>query len=214
MFSNVLHHLRCQNAFEFLSTPTFWVVGIFLALHGHWVNQQVIRFTLPEAGAKDRSKQSVDSEIKSFSSESAPSPKSVFQREYQQGIFWIQPWMTTGLRKAIAILACGLILPLQILEGSWVLQTSYRVSVATHKATYLGEQPFLIRYAAYFPGLVIGLLAWMAVLWTGAFLLVGQLTLLALLIDAKPGYKSLSKHSSTASTPTAVEHIQRSRNDG
>lgn len=209
MFSTVLHHLRCQNAFEFLSTPTFWLVGIFLALHGHWANQQVIRFTSLEGQAEAQSTQPAHNEIKSFTSESPPSPRSVFQRQYQQGIFWIQPWMTTRFRKAIAILACGLVLPLQIFEGSRVLQTAYRVSIATHKATYLGKQPFVIRYAAYFPGLVIGGLSWMAVLWIGAFLLIGQVTLLSLLIDAKPGYmplsKSAGKHSSTASTSTVVD---------
>lgn len=189
-------YLREQDSFEFLSTQIFWVLGLFLAFNGYWANQQVVRFSELEEQADSTSpsdpKQLSDSDLSStplVADDPLDKDYDVAQTssDSRYGLFWLQPHLTSRVRQALAVVTCAFIIPLQFIEGWWILQTAWRVTLATHYATWWSGVSFFFRGIVYLPGLAIGVVAWGVVLWTGAFLVLVQFTYLLQLLSLKPG---------------------------
>jgi hypothetical protein len=95
--------------------------------------------------------------------------------------------LTSRIRQGLAVISCALIIPLQFIEGWWILQTAWRVTLATHYATWWSGVSFFFRGIVYLPGLAIGAVAWGVVLWTGVFLVLVQFTYVLQLLSLKLG---------------------------
>ncbi|KAJ3520766.1 hypothetical protein NM208_g13578 [Fusarium decemcellulare] len=181
--------------FEYLSSGIFWTLGSLIILNGYWINQQVEQFSeLEKQQSNPQSSDASESAEKTSSqasSSSANSPTLPSSGHYH--LFWLQPHITSHLRRFLAILLCSLVLPLQFLQGSWVLRTAWRLTSATIRATYPSTKPFLIRYCLYIPVSVVVLAAWAGIVMAGLFLVFGQLTYVLQLCELRPQSPLVSK---------------------
>lgn len=101
--------LQEPEIYELLSTKLFWVWGVFLALNGYWINQQVEQFTELERRANKP-----DSKPKATDPASGPtnSPASTTISSTRYSLFWLQPHITSRPRQALAFILCSPVLPL------------------------------------------------------------------------------------------------------
>ncbi|KPM46535.1 hypothetical protein AK830_g118 [Neonectria ditissima] len=198
------------DPYEYLSSDLFWLLGIAIAVNGWWTNRQVEFVSKPktksdalqiESGEPDTEAQvahdtsSETQAIHDMSNETPPSSESDNANTPSDGdkSLILEPYITSKFRKFLALLTCSLVLPLQVLEGSWVLTTTWRLTVALLKATYPRFRPRLLGFILYLPISAIILFAWATVIATGAFLICSQILYLYKLKELEPGaYSRLS----------------------
>ncbi|KAM5360692.1 hypothetical protein ACJZ2D_013570 [Fusarium nematophilum] len=100
---------------------------------------------------------------------------------------WLQPHITSFPRKVLAITACSLVVLAQLLEGSWILRTTWRFTVSALKATYPRWKPWVLGFVVYSPVTGVILATWAGVLFTGVFVVVMQVIYIIDLCELEPG---------------------------
>ncbi|KAK7422983.1 hypothetical protein QQX98_001273 [Neonectria punicea] len=195
---------RDSEVYEYLSSDTFWLLGIAIAVNAWWTNRQNDLFIErngpdgPTVKSKSKESKKLESEtnktesetkeVPSTSNDSSPSKSTPATDLFNDDCsLLLQPHITTELRKFLAVIACSLVFPLLLLEGIWVLITAWRLTVATLKATYPQMKPRLFGFILHLPITAIILLAWAVVLGTGAFLVCSQMLYVIKLWECKPG---------------------------
>ncbi|KAI0127383.1 hypothetical protein BJ170DRAFT_625162 [Xylariales sp. AK1849] len=165
---------------EHLSSDTFWVLAIIIGINAYWTNRQVELFD--KFGNEIKATEAPDNAVDGYSCGSEP--RTAPPKQYR---WWLQPYITSRPRRILAIIICGLVLPIQLLEGYWVLQTAWRLTAATLKATYPHMKPYILGFVLYLPVLAILLAAWVAVLAMGVFMVSLQLLYVLKLRELRPG---------------------------
>jgi hypothetical protein len=179
---------------EFVRAQLFWLLGGLLLFNGYWVNQQVVK----SSRGRDPATHAPVTPSPPVTG-TAESPRAAGQRARRRAgrealdafglrydLFWLRPHITSRLRQAIAVVACTLVLPVQLLEGSWMLRTAWRVTMATHAAVHLSTRLLILRCVAYLPCIVVGAITWYLMLWVGMLLVMAQITYIAQLLELEP----------------------------
>lgn len=117
--------------YEYLSSDTFWVLGIAIVAHFYWTSTRY-------------------------------------------NFEWLRPHITSRIRQILAITIYSVVLLLQLLEGSWILKTVWRLTVATLKGTYPRMKPYILGFILYSPVTAFILAVWWGVLLMGMLLVVSQ----------------------------------------
>ncbi|KAK7418600.1 hypothetical protein QQZ08_011184 [Neonectria magnoliae] len=192
------------KVYEYLSSDTFWLLGIAIAVNAWRTNRQndlfverngpdgpKVKSRLKESNKPESETNKTKTKTKEApgtSNESSLSKSTTTEIPFNDDCsLFLQPHITTELRKFLAVIACSLVFPLQLLEGVWVLITTWRLTVATLKATYPQMKPRLFGFILHLPITAIILIAWVVVLSAGAFLVCSQMLYLIKLWEYKPG---------------------------
>ncbi|KAI0010955.1 hypothetical protein F4779DRAFT_575336 [Xylariaceae sp. FL0662B] len=166
---------------EDLSSSAFWILGIVIGVNAYWTNRQVELFIESEKASKAADKASNDGDSSSPPDESRATPA------HDPKPLWLQPHITSRPRKLLAIALCSLVLPMQFVEGYWVLRTAWRLSVAMLKAAYPQEKLRILGALLYLFTALITLAAWAGVLAMGVFLVSMQMLYVLQLRELNPG---------------------------
>ncbi|KAL2672449.1 hypothetical protein Neosp_013160 [[Neocosmospora] mangrovei] len=131
---------------EYPSSDLFWVMAIAIMVNCWWVAKQFEPFVEPARDPKepDKAEKEADKVIKkpdSTESPKAPAPKHA----------WLKSQITSEPRRYLAMTICALVMPVQLLHGSWVLRTLWRWTAALLKATYPSIRPRLFGFILYSP---------------------------------------------------------------
>ena len=186
------------SPYEFTSTRLFWILGALIILNGYWVYQQLqlSKSLQSRSGQTQQQADHLGDGPKATDTEAAPPPDSLLpgpplpppptQRHDEPDVFWLLPHITSRPRQILASALCGLVLLLQLVEGSWVLRTAWRMTGATIRAVYPSTKPFLIRHCLYFPVAVVVLVLWVVLLAAGLFFVSSQLAYVLRLVKTQP----------------------------
>lgn len=172
---------------EFLSSKIFWLLGFVIAVNGYWINEQIELFLETQqqpTNAEDTSQ--LNRQPSKRNPSGSVSPTAVATSRHARPL-WLQPHITSRPRQILAIIVCSLVLPLQLLEGSWVLKTAWRITDAVYKSTSSSVAPWLIRVVLHGLITLLGLVAWVVVLMAGVFLVVAQFLYILRLQQMQPG---------------------------
>ncbi|KAI1038135.1 hypothetical protein LB503_011968 [Fusarium chuoi] len=152
--------------YEYLKSDLFWTLAVLIIVNCWWSAKQVDSFP-DEDNQNDEKDEKETSVIKS--STATPQPRAGF---------WLKDRITSRLRKYLALLACTSIFPLLLLHGSWVIKSAWRISFGLVNRTYPSSlKPRILGFIIYSPVATIILLAWVAVLGAGVFILATQILL-------------------------------------
>jgi hypothetical protein len=180
------------SPYEFTSTKLFWILGALIILNGYWVYQQLQLSKYLQPRQTQQADHPAD-RTKGTDTAAAPSPDSLLPgppvppiQRYESAVFWLQPHITSRPRQILASALCGLVLLLQLVEGSWVLRTAWRMTGATIRAVYPSTKPFLIRHCLYLPVAVVVLASWVVLLAAGLFFVSSQLAYVLRLVKLQP----------------------------
>ncbi|KAI1081811.1 hypothetical protein F5B20DRAFT_535434 [Whalleya microplaca] len=182
--------------YEYLSTDMFWVLGIIIGINAYWTNQQVELFIESEKEPKAVKASNDDTP----SSEPRPSSQQMPNSEPTRSSgttsdrkhLWLQPHITSRPRQILAVVLCSLVVPMQLLEGYWVIKTAWRVSAAMFKALFPQAKLRILSILFYLFTTVVMLAAWAAVLGLGILLLSMQVLYVLQLRELQPGASARS----------------------
>lgn len=188
------------DPWEFVSTKLFWFLNFVLLLNAYWVDQQLTKSdTLKEDNdsciREPGNNGPPDTEVLDHLFEPASTSKSGFPGSpdrltwwtERDSLFFVQPHITTRFRQALVVLLHGSVLLLQLLQGTRILQTAFRVSKAIHQSIDGANYSILVRYILYLQVFVIVIAAWIFIFWLGIFLVSVQLAFVLRLANSKPG---------------------------
>ena len=102
--------------------------------------------------------------------DSSTTPAPPAERE----LFWLQPHITSRSRQILALAICTLVVPLQLLEGYWVIKAAWRITAAIAREAEPLKKHWVWTFALYLPIVLLLLTGWFIVLWIGGFLLLSQ----------------------------------------
>ncbi|KFH48101.1 hypothetical protein ACRE_009970 [Hapsidospora chrysogenum ATCC 11550] len=184
------------SPYEFTSTKRFWILGALIILNGYWVYQQ-LQLSKPPRSRQTQQEDHLEDGAKGTETAAAPSPDSLLPaggspasptqpQPYESDVFWLQPHITSRPRQILASALGGLVLLLQLVQGSWVLRTAWRMTGATISAVYPSAKPFLIRHCLYLPLAVVVLVSWVVLLAAGLFFVSSQLAFVLRLVKIQP----------------------------
>ncbi|KAM0560058.1 hypothetical protein ACHAPJ_004017 [Fusarium lateritium] len=148
--------------YEYLTSDVFWSFAILIIANFWWSAKQLDSFPDNEKEAKEQA---------------AAPPK--------QSGFWLKDRITSRLRQYLALLVTSLIIPLQLLHGSWVLKSAWRITFGLVRRTYPSIKPRMLGFIIYSPVTAIILLGWAAVLTAGVTFVVTQILLIIKLWEMK-----------------------------
>ncbi|EEU37558.1 uncharacterized protein NECHADRAFT_29076, partial [Fusarium vanettenii 77-13-4] len=135
-----------EALYEYTSSDLFWLLAIAIMINCWWVDKQFEPF--PD----------------STKSPMSPDSKHV----------WLKSKITSEPRRYLAMAICALVLPVQLLHGSWVLRTLWRWTAALLKGTYPSIRPRLFGFILYSPITLFILVTWIAFLFVGMFFIGEQ----------------------------------------
>ncbi|CAM1502656.1 Fc.00g074320.m01.CDS01 [Cosmosporella sp. VM-42] len=90
-------------------------------------------------------------------------------------VFWLQPHITSRSRKALVLVACVIILLLQLLEGYWAFKTAWRITLAALTSMYPHIRPRILGLIIFLPVAAVLLAMWLALLLAGGCVVMPQL---------------------------------------
>ncbi|KAF5643394.1 uncharacterized protein FTJAE_3194 [Fusarium tjaetaba] len=152
--------------YEYLKSDLFWTLAVLIIVNCWWSAKQVDSFP-DEDNQKDEKDEKGTSVVTSSTATAQPRPG-----------FWLKDRITSRLRKYLALVVCTSVFPLLVLHGSWVLKSAWRISFGLVNRTYPGSlKPRMLGFIVYSPVATIILLAWVAVLGAGVFILATQILL-------------------------------------
>lgn len=163
---------------EYIYSALFWALGILMVINGIWVEEQYDQYMALDRQAK-------------FNSIQSPAAAALLAQRKPVRFFWLQPHITSRLRQFIAVAVCGLMLPVQLLELSWIYKAAWRLSTAAFQSTCANSplsqhQYFLVRYSLCAPAIAIGLATGLF-LWRRSVILVfSQLSYILQLGSLRP----------------------------
>ncbi|KAF5002997.1 hypothetical protein FDECE_10432 [Fusarium decemcellulare] len=174
-----------EALWEYLTSDVFWLLAIAIVINAFWVNRQVDLFD--ELSNDNKKSENAAKEGDKALNEplSGNSPKSTASLNRYK--YWLQPHLTSRFRQYFAMFLCSLVIPVQLLHGTWVVLTTWRLTVAILKSTYPQIKPRLLGFLLYSPLTAVLLFAWAIVLGTGVFLVILQLLYVLKLRELKPG---------------------------
>ncbi|KIL87600.1 hypothetical protein FAVG1_09308 [Fusarium avenaceum] len=152
--------------YEYVKSDLFWTLAILIIVNFWWSTKQVDAF--PEKGKEPDT--------------TAPQPG-----------FWLNQRITSRLRQYLALLVCTLAFPLQLLHGSWVLKSAWRITFGLLKRTYPSIKPRILGFIIYSPITAVVLAGWAAVLGFGIVIIATQILVWAKLWEMKPSTPSTSR---------------------
>ncbi|KAF5563261.1 hypothetical protein FNAPI_2763 [Fusarium napiforme] len=152
--------------YEYLKSDLFWTLAVLIIANCWWSAKQVDSF--PDGDNQNDKKDEKDTSLVK-SSTATPQPRPGF---------WLKDRITSRLRKYLALFVCTSVFPLLALHGSWVIKSAWRISFGLVNRTYPSSlKPRMLGFIVYSPIATIILLAWVAVLGTGVFILATQILL-------------------------------------
>ncbi|KAF5678551.1 hypothetical protein FDENT_8930 [Fusarium denticulatum] len=152
--------------YEYLKSDLFWTLAVLIIVNCWWSAKQVDSFP-DEDDQDDKKEEKVMSVVKSSTATPQPRPG-----------FWLKDRITSRLRKYLALLVCTSVFPLLVLHGSWVIISAWRISFGLVNRTYPSSlKPRMLGFIIYSPVATGILLAWVAVLGAGVFILATQILL-------------------------------------
>ncbi|KAF5978901.1 hypothetical protein FCOIX_5612 [Fusarium coicis] len=152
--------------YEYLKSDLFWTLAVLIIVNCWWSAKQVDSF--PDEDNQDDKKDEKDTSLVK-SSTAIPQPRPGF---------WLKDRITSRLRKYLALVVCTSVFPLLVLHGSWVIKSAWRISFGLVNRTYPSSlKPRMLGFIVYSPIATIILLAWVAVLGAGVFILATQILL-------------------------------------
>lgn len=167
---------NCQQLFqglhhgldEYMCSSAFWTLGILVVINGIWVEEQYDQYMDLDRQAK-------------FDSIQSPAAATLLAKRKPARFFWLQPHITSPLRKFLAILACTLALLLLLLELSWMYKAAWGLTAAVFQKTCASsavsqDQPLLTRYSLCLPVAAVGLVAWYFFVKRSLILVFSQLS--------------------------------------
>ncbi|KAF4496665.1 hypothetical protein FAGAP_7156 [Fusarium agapanthi] len=153
--------------YEYLKSDLFWTLAVLIIVNCWWSAKQVDSF--PDQDSKNDKKDGKD----------------------RPG-FWLKDRITSRLRKYLALLVCTSVFPLLLLHGSWVVKSAWRISLGLVNRTYPSSlRPRMLGFTIYSPIATIMLLAWVAVLGAGVFIVATQILLWIKIWEIKTNAQSL-----------------------
>ncbi|RMJ16515.1 hypothetical protein CDV36_003829 [Fusarium kuroshium] len=180
-----------EALYEFTSTDLFWLIAIFIMVNCWWMGKYCEPFAElvreakeSEKAAKesDRAEKKIDDVLSEpEKTETEPDktlnepdniepPKSLASQNT-----WLGAKITSESRRRLAVTISALVIPIQLLHGSWVLRTLWRWTIAFVKATYPSIRPLTLSFIIYSPVTLAIVVTWMAFGFTGAFFVTTQL---------------------------------------
>lgn len=180
---------------EYLWTDSFWVLAIFIAVNGGWTFNQNelldgLRKKADNETSHDTSTPACEPDAAPNSDAASPDHPSPNQHHsvHRQPLV-----ISSRTTQYTALLLAGLIVPLQLLEGYWVLMSAWRfnkgilVAAWPQSAPYIAGLPlFLVAYGA-------AALITVVVAGFGTFFMVTQWAFLRGLWQVKPGYRDMGE---------------------
>ncbi|KAF9767192.1 hypothetical protein IL306_000283 [Fusarium sp. DS 682] len=155
-----------STRYEYLKSDLFWTLAVLIIANCWWSAKQVDAF--PHEDDQNDKKDGKDTSVVK-SSTATPQPRPGF---------WLKDHITSRLRKYLALLVCTSVFPLLLLHGSWVVKSAWRISFGLVNRTYPSSlKPRMLGFIIYSPIAAIILLAWVAVLSVGVFILATQILL-------------------------------------
>ncbi|RGP64013.1 hypothetical protein FLONG3_9712 [Fusarium longipes] len=137
--------------YEYLQSDVFWTLAILIIVNCWWSAKQVDLFdSTPEEQAKI-----------------SPRPS----------VFWLKYRITSRPRKYLILILCSLFMPLQLLHGSWVLKSAWRITLGLANRTYPDIKPRMLGVLLYSPLTAVILLVWAVVLGSGLIIVGTQFLL-------------------------------------
>jgi hypothetical protein len=172
------------DLYEYFRSDTAWLLGIVIILVTYWTNQQIELYDKhkasteitrePTTGGPSANDASPNSE--SDSKTNQPSPPNGFD-------LWRQPYITWLLVKALIISSSGVIVLFELLEGSWIVKTTWRITTGVLRATYPRMKPYILGFIIYLPITGVILAAWVVVTVLGLYILSIQLLFMLKLLE-------------------------------
>jgi hypothetical protein len=156
--------------YEYLKSDLFWTLAILIIANCWWSAKQVDSFPNEDDNEND----------------TAVAKSNTTTQQRRPG-FWLKDRITSRLRQYLALLVCTSAFPLQLLHGSWVIKSMWRISLGLFKRTYPDSlKPRLLGIVLYSPVAAIVLLAWAAVVGAGVFIVATQILLWIKLWEMDP----------------------------
>ncbi|KAJ4328664.1 hypothetical protein N0V84_000855 [Fusarium piperis] len=170
-----------ESLYEFISTDLFWLLAIAIIVNCWWVDKQCESFV---DLARDKKPEKIEKEFDKVLNEpnSTKSPKSPTS---QHNGLWLKSRITSEPRRCLAITICALVIPVQLLHGSWVVRTLWRFTTTFLKGTYPSLKPRILGFILYSPFTILIGVLWVAFLGIGVFLVAGQFLCVADLAQMK-----------------------------
>ncbi|KAF4944300.1 hypothetical protein FGADI_12784 [Fusarium gaditjirri] len=149
--------------YEYLKSDLFWTLAVLIIANSWWSAKQVDSF--PDEDNQDDKKDGKNTSVVRAST-ATPQPRPGF---------WLKDRITSRLRKYFALVVCASVFPLLLLHGSWVIKSAWRISFGLVNRTYPSSlKPRMLGFIVYSPIATIIVLAWIAVLGAGVFILATQ----------------------------------------
>ncbi|KAF5000509.1 hypothetical protein FGRMN_1676 [Fusarium graminum] len=145
--------------YDYVKSDLFWTLAILILVNCWWSTKQVDSF--PDNDEKPEDK--------------PPRPG-----------FWLKERVTSRLRQYVALFICTLMFPLQLLHGSWVLKSAWRITFGLVKRTYPSVKPRMLAFIVYSPITAAIVAAWVIVLSGGVLIIGTQILLWTKLWQMKP----------------------------
>ncbi|KAF4962573.1 hypothetical protein FSARC_9351 [Fusarium sarcochroum] len=155
--------------YEYMTSDVFWSFAFLIIANFWWSAKQLDSFPDDENKSKEQP---------------TASPK--------QSGFWLKDRLTSRLRQYLALLVTSSVIPLQLLHGSWVLKSAWRITFGLVRRTYPSIRPRMLGFVIYSPVTAIILLGWVAVLTAGVTFIVTQTLLIIKLWEMKPNNSNVT----------------------
>ncbi|KAH8686465.1 hypothetical protein BGZ61DRAFT_454509 [Ilyonectria robusta] len=205
-----------QDPYEYLTSDTFWALGIFIAANAVWIDRQKKLLGKPKnediileeqasvtdngpVGNAPADNVSVDNtSIESAPVENVPTDNEPTNNTSSVSsplanastpspeYAWLDLHITSRPRQIIATAVATLILPLLLLEGVWAIILAFLVTVEMLKATYPSFKPRILGFVLYLPLTLIMLLVWFILLNTSSYLVIAQWKYIHMLVHYRP----------------------------
>ncbi|KAF5603920.1 uncharacterized protein FSUBG_7018 [Fusarium subglutinans] len=165
--------------YEYLKSDLFWTLAVLIIVNCWWSAKQVDSF--PDENDQNDKKDEKDTSIIKSSPATPPRPG-----------FWLKDRITSRLRRYLALSVCTSVFPLLLLHGSWVVISAWRISFGLVNRTYPSSlKPRMLGLVIYSPIATIVLLAWVAILGAGVFILATQILLWIKIWEIKTNKQSI-----------------------
>lgn len=158
-----------EALYEYTSSDLFWLLAIAIMINCWWVDKQFEPFVEPPRDPKEPEKAEKEADKVPNEPDSTKSPMSPDSKHV-----WLKSKITSEPRRYLAMAICALVLPVQLLHGSWVLRTLWRWTAALLKGTYPSIRPRLFGFILYSPITLFILVTWIAFLFVGMFFIGEQ----------------------------------------
>ncbi|KAI8711664.1 hypothetical protein NCS52_01430500 [Fusarium sp. LHS14.1] len=154
---------------EYPSSDLFWAMAIAIMVNCWWVDKQFEPFVEPARDPKEPDKAEKEADKVINKPDSTEPPKAPASKHT-----WLKSQITSEPRRYLAMTICALVMPVQLLHGSWVLRTLWRWTAALLKATYPSIRPRLFGFILYSPVTLFILITWCGFLFTGMYFIGEQ----------------------------------------